>query len=320
MRVYPGGHADNSVRLISADTAKTLEIARWHCAPVTCLATSRDSKYLVTGSRDATVLLWRIYRASTSYSVSTSRLSSDSSTTPTADNMTAKSPFDRRMNRIEGPIHVLRGHFGEISCCCISSDVGIVVSCSNSSDVLLHSIKRGRLIRRLVSVEAHAVCLSSDGIILAWNRSLKTLSTFNLNGILIARTNISISCTVGCMEVSADGQNALIGLNPSLDNNGGFPDSINLPKLATPGIECLNGNKHDTNEGNTLHMSLPSICFIDLYSLKVSIMSVFPQCQIYQKVIATSFFLSFEVQGYYIHLDSHTFSCLVKSGETNPCS
>ncbi|XP_019161040.1 PREDICTED: BEACH domain-containing protein C2-like isoform X1 [Ipomoea nil] len=267
--IITGGHADNSVRLISADTAKTLEIARWHCAPVTCLATSPDSKYLVTGSRDATVLLWRIYRASTSYSVSTSRVSSDSSTTPTADNMTAKSPFDRRRHRIEGPIHVLRGHFGEISCCCISTDVGIVVSCSNSSDVLLHSIKKGRLVRRLVSVEAHAVCLSSNGIILAWNRSLKTLSTFNLNGILIARTNLSISCTVGCMEVSADGQNALIGLNPSLNDNDGFPDSIKSPKFATPGIECFNDDKHDTNEGNTLDISLPSICFIDLYSLKV---------------------------------------------------
>ncbi|KAA8515956.1 hypothetical protein F0562_019135 [Nyssa sinensis] len=163
-----GGYVDNSVRLISSDGAKTLETARGHCAPVTCLALSPDSNYLVTGSRDTTVLLWRIHRASTSHSSSVSEPSTGSGTpTSTSSNTMANiSIVKSRRCRIEGPIHVLRGHLGEIICCCVSSDLGIVVSCSNSLDVLLHSIRRGRLIRRLVGVEAHAVGLSSDGIIM----------------------------------------------------------------------------------------------------------------------------------------------------------
>nr|GMD65017.1 BEACH domain-containing protein C2 [Ipomoea batatas] len=257
--IITGGHVDNSVRLISADTAKTLEIARAHCAPVTCLATSPDSNYLVTGSCDAVVLLWRLHKVSTSQAPNVS--DSTGSSTP-AGNMTANTSMERRRHRIEGPIHVLRGHLGEISCCCINSDLGIVVSCSNSSDVLLHSIRRGRLIRRLVGVEAHMVCLSSDGVVMAWNRDLKTLSTFTLNGILIARTCFPTS-NVGCMEVSADGQNALVGLNPSLDYDGRFSDNDKNLKLS--GAEDLG----DANDGHRLGIPLPSICFVDIYSLKV---------------------------------------------------
>lgn len=265
MSLYPGGHVDNSVRLISADTAKTLEIARAHCAPVTCLATSPDSNYLVTGSCDAVVLLWRLHKVSTSQAPNVS--DSTGSSTP-AGNMTANTSMERRRHRIEGPIHVLRGHLGEISCCCINSDLGIVVSCSNSSDVLLHSIRRGRLIRRLVGVEAHMVCLSSDGVVMAWNRDLKTLSTFTLNGILIARTCFPTS-NVGCMEVSADGQNALVGLNPSLDYDGRFSDNDKNLKLS--GAEDLG----DANDGHRLGIPLPSICFVDIYSLKVWIKCLF---------------------------------------------
>ncbi|VFQ75698.1 unnamed protein product [Cuscuta campestris] len=261
--IITGGHVDNSIRLISADTAKTLEIARGHCAPVTCLATSPDSNYLVTGSRDSVVLLWRIHNVSASHTSNVSSDSSTSSSTPTG-NMTVRNYMERR-HRIEGPIHVLRGHLGEISCCYANSDLGIAISCSNSSDVLLHSIRRGRLIRKLVGVEAHIVCLSSDGVIIAWNKDFKTLSTFTLNGILIARTYFPVSSDVGCMDVSADGQKAIIGLNPSLDYDK-FSDSNRNLKSTRGGTED-HGDSND--DEHRLDISLPSICFLDIYSLKV---------------------------------------------------
>lgn len=252
--IITGGHVDNSVRLVSPDGAKTLEIARGHCSLVTCLALSPDSNYLVTGSRDATVLLWRVHRASTSRSTSMSELSSSSGTpNSTSNNTTANALADKsRRRRIEGPIHVLRGHLGEIISCYVSSDLGVVVSCSNSSDVLIHSVTRGRLIRRLVGVEAHMVCLSSDGIVILWNKSLHTLSTYTLNGTLVARAQIPLSSSISCMAVSADGQSALIGLNPCLENDG-----------------YLDFESNRTTEVNTLDVPPPSICFIDLHTLKV---------------------------------------------------
>lgn len=244
--IITGGHVDSSVRLVSPDGAKTLEIARGHCAPVTCLCLSPDSNYLVTGSRDATVLLWRIHRASGPHSSSQSEVSTGAVESSSASgNHTASILADKsRKRRFEGPVHVLRGHLGEILCCSVSSELGIVVSCSNSSDVLLHSIRRGRLIRRLVGVKANLVCLSSYGTIIAWDESLHTLSTFNLNGTLISKAQLPLSSTITSMVVSVDGRSAVVGLNSLQDEEYG-------------------------NSDNRINISTPSICFFDLHTLKV---------------------------------------------------
>lgn len=237
---------DNSVRLVSPDGAKTLEIARGHCAPVTCLSLSPDSHYLVTGSRDATVLLWRIHRASAAHSSSQSEVSTGSLESSSASgNYTASVLADKsRRRRFEGPVHVLRGHLGEILCCSVSSELGIVVSCSNSSDVLLHSIRRGRLIRRLIGVKANLVCLSSYGIIVAWDELLHSLSTFNLNGTLIAKAQLPLSSTITSIVVSVDGRSAVVGLNSCVEDE-------------------------DETSDSRLNISTPSICFFDLHTLKV---------------------------------------------------
>ncbi|GFY92428.1 WD-40 repeat family protein [Actinidia rufa] len=202
----------------------------------------KSSNYLGTGSGDTTVLLWRIHRASTSRLSSASELStgSGSSTSANSNSTIINSLADKsRRRRIEGPVHALRGHLGEIICCCVSSDLGIVVSSSNSSDVLLHSIRKGRLIRRMVGVEAHAVCLSSDGIIMAWNKSLHTLSTFTLNGTPTVKAQLPFSCSISCMESakSASGDD--------------------------------NAESYEMNEDNRLEIPSPSIYFLDLHTLKV---------------------------------------------------
>lgn len=236
---------DNSIRLVSSDDAKTLEIARGHSAPVTCLSLSTDGNYLITGSRDSTLLLWRVHRASTLRS-STLRSSSsmpELSTgsevqNPSSSNSTASSLADKsRRCCFEGPIRVLRGHLCEINCCSVSSDLGIVVSCSNSSDVLVHLMKSGRLIRRLEGVRADLVSLSPNGIIVTWNELLHTLSTYTLNGILIASVELTSSSTITCIEVSFDGQSALIGLSSCMDD-GGCDDSNGLD-ISTPSVSIF---------------------------------------------------------------------------------
>ncbi|KAJ7962251.1 BEACH domain-containing protein C2 [Quillaja saponaria] len=267
--IITGGHADNSIRLISSDGAKTLEIAYGHCAPVTCLGLSLDSNYLVTGSRDTTVLLWRIHRAFTSRS-SFSEPSTGTGTPSSASNSTSPSVLAEKNRRhcIEGPIHVLRGHRGEILCCCVSSDLGIVVSCSRSSDVLLHSIRRGRMIRRLIGVNAQSVCLSSEGLVMAWNETQHTISTFTLNGLLITRVQLPSSCSISCMEISADGRSALIGVNSSLENDGACSNNWDL-KSKKPGIEDPDFVSEESEQSNRLDVPSPSVCFLDSHTLQV---------------------------------------------------
>ncbi|KAG4119536.1 hypothetical protein ERO13_D11G087000v2 [Gossypium hirsutum] len=268
--IITGGHADNSIKLLSSDGAKTIEMAFGHSAPVTCLALSPDSNYLVTGSRDSTVILWRIHRAFTSRPSSTSEPTAGTGTpTSTSSGTLANTLADKsRKHRIEGPIYVLRGHQREILCCCVSSDLGVAVSCSHSSDVLLHSIRRGRLMRRFAGVEADAVCLSSEGVILTWNQSQHTLSTFTLNGVLVARAQLPSLGGVSCMEISVDGENALIGMNSSLGNNGVSNSNQDL-SLKKPVADNLDLESEETNKSNKLDIPSPSICFLNLHTLKV---------------------------------------------------
>ncbi|KAK8635516.1 hypothetical protein V6N13_004250 [Hibiscus sabdariffa] len=256
--VITGGHVDNSIKLLSSDGAKTIETAFGHCAPVTCLALSPDSNYLVTGSRDTTVLLWRIHRVSISGSSSTSEATADTGTSTSASVLANTVAEQNRKHRIEGPIHVLRGHHNEILCCCINSDLGIVVSCALSSDVLLHTIRKGRLLRRFAGVEADAVCLSPEGIILTWNQSQRALRTFTLNGIPVATAKTPSLGGVNCMEISVDGNSALIGMNSSSDNDGADNDNRKVDDLDL-----------ESEETNELDVPLPSICFLDLHTLQV---------------------------------------------------
>ncbi|KAL5727846.1 BEACH domain-containing protein C2 [Ranunculus cassubicifolius] len=231
--IITGGHADNSVKLVSSDGAKTIETAQAHCGPVTCL--SLDSQYLVTGSQDTTVILWRIHRTSSSSTTSTS----------TSSEFSGEVSHRRR---IEGPVHVLRGHLREIVCCSVNSDLGIVASCSFTSGVLLHSVKRGRLIRRILSgVDAHLVSLSSQGVILTWNKFEQKLSTFTTNGVPIATANLSLPGTISCIEISVDGENALIGTS-TFSENCGIYNNIDEKRV---------------------DISAPAISFLDLHSLKV---------------------------------------------------
>ncbi|PPD78207.1 hypothetical protein GOBAR_DD24853 [Gossypium barbadense] len=289
-----GGHADNSIKLLSSDGAKTIEMAFGHSAPVTCLALSPDSNYLVTGSRDSTVILWRIHRAFTSRPSRTSEPTAGTGTpTSTSSGTLANTLADKsRKHRIEGPIYVLRGHQREILCCCVSSDQGVAVSCSHSSDVLLHSIRRGRLMRRFAGVEADAVCLSSEGVILTWNQSQHTLSTFTLNGVLVARAQLPSLGGVSCMEISVDGENALIGMNSSLGNNGVSNSNQDL-SLKKPVADNLDLESEETNKSNKLDIPSPSICFLNLHTLKLNINFV-PRCHLYNGALGR---LNFSVSG-----------------------
>ncbi|KAL0714917.1 hypothetical protein Bca4012_021896 [Brassica carinata] len=239
--VITGGHMDNSIKLVSSDGAKTLETAFGHCGPITCLALSSDSNFLVTGSRDTTILLWRLHKGVSSQTSETEQNKS-SETVPSSTSNTKK-------RRIEGPIQVLHGHLREIICCSVSSEQGIVVSSSESPDVLVHSVRNGRLIRRLVGVKAHALCVSSDGVIVVWSRQENTITTFTINGALIAKARLPSSCSISCMELSMDGQSAVISVNS-------FSDTVE------------EDSSSGANEIDKLNIPSPSVCFLNLYTLK----------------------------------------------------
>jgi WD40 repeat protein len=215
-----GGHADNSLKVIATDDAHALETALGHCAPITCLGLSPDGSTLVTGSKDATVILWHILSAANSgVASSTSDTASvveaaaavrSTGATEAAEANASMVEFRRR--HVEGPVYVLRGHVDEVICCCVNHELDLVVSSSRSRGVLLHSIARGRFLRRLPVDRADLVALSSEGIIVIFNRFSRVLQTFTENGHLVASKLLpSWEGTISSLVVSRDGLHAVIG-------------------------------------------------------------------------------------------------------------
>ncbi|GJP46458.1 hypothetical protein CLOM_g5742 [Closterium sp. NIES-68] len=55
-----GGHWDNAIHSTSVADAATVQALQQHSDLVTCLSVSKDGYWLATGSRDTTVMIWRI--------------------------------------------------------------------------------------------------------------------------------------------------------------------------------------------------------------------------------------------------------------------
>jgi len=135
--------------------------------------------------------------------------------------------------------------------------------------VLLHSVRRGRLLRRLDVGEANAVCLSSQGVVLTWNKSQKRISTFTVNGLPIATTILSpLPGTISCIEISVDGENALIGTSSFSDDvqKDNCSCSTNLEQDKTQSGTDPFANE---NSENKIAIPVPSIFFLSLHTLQV---------------------------------------------------
>lgn len=214
-----GGHADNLLKVIATESALVVETASGHCAPITCLGLSPDGRTLVTGSKDSTAILWHILGSSTN-----ARLLTDPTSVVEAAGVIAPSlatndsgeasmsMIDFRRRHVEGPMFVLRGHVDELICCCVNNDLDLVVSSSRSRGVLLHSISRGRFLRRLPVDRADVLALSPEGIILVFNKFSRVLQTFTVNGILVASKLLpSWEGSISSLIISRDGLHAVIG-------------------------------------------------------------------------------------------------------------
>lgn len=117
-------------------------------------------------------------------------------------------------------------------------------------------------------MEAHAICLSPDGIIMTWNQNSHILNTFTLNGILISSALLPFSSSISCMEISVSGESALIGINSSSENEAAYTNSRDL-RFSNPESEDLGTESDETRKNDILDISTPSICFLNLHELKV---------------------------------------------------
>ncbi|XP_057206773.1 neurobeachin isoform X2 [Triplophysa rosa] len=185
------GFWDKSFRVYSSDTGKLTQIVFGHWDVVTCLARSESyiggDCYVVSGSRDATLLLW--YWSGRHHIIGDNPNNSD----------------------YPAPRAVLTGHDYEVVCVSVCAELGIVISGAKEGPCLVHTIT-GDLLRALEGpdncVLPRLISVSSEGhCIIYYDRG--QFCNFSINGKLLAQMEINDSTRA--LLLSSDGQNLVSG-------------------------------------------------------------------------------------------------------------
>uniref|UniRef100_A0A3P8W186 Neurobeachin n=1 Tax=Cynoglossus semilaevis TaxID=244447 RepID=A0A3P8W186_CYNSE len=185
------GFWDKSFRVYSTETGKLTQIVFGHWDVVTCLARSESyiggDCYIVSGSRDATLLLW--YWSGRHHIIGDNPNNSD----------------------YPAPRAVLTGHDHEVVCVSVCAELGLVISGAKEGPCLVHTIT-GDLLRALEGPELclhpRLISVSSEGhCIIYYERG--HFCNFSINGKLLAQMEVNDSSRA--ILLSSDGQNLVTG-------------------------------------------------------------------------------------------------------------
>ncbi|XP_032357931.1 neurobeachin isoform X3 [Etheostoma spectabile] len=185
------GFWDKSFRVYSSETGKLTQIVFGHWDVVTCLARSESyiggDCYIVSGSRDATLLLW--YWSGRHHIIGDNPNNSD----------------------YPAPRAVLTGHDQEVVCVSVCAELGLVISGAKEGPCLVHTIT-GDLLRALEGPEHYRcprlISVSSEGhCIINYERGC--FCNFSINGKLLAQMEVNDSTRA--ILLSSDGHNLVTG-------------------------------------------------------------------------------------------------------------
>ncbi|KAI8797894.1 neurobeachin, partial [Biomphalaria glabrata] len=191
--LFASGFWDKSFRIYLLDTARIVQVVFGHFDVVTCLARSEcnisQDCYLVTGSKDCTVMVWMF---------------SAKSQAILGDNNNVEMPTPRT---------VLTGHQSEITCVATIAELGLVVSGSKDGPSLVHSLT-GDLLH---SLEPPSTCHSPR--LITVSREAFILLTYDSGNICMFSINGKLlhfmehKDYIQSLILSRDGQYLLLGGN-----------------------------------------------------------------------------------------------------------
>ncbi|KAM6971940.1 LOW QUALITY PROTEIN: lipopolysaccharide-responsive and beige-like anchor protein [Aplochiton taeniatus] len=184
------GFWDKSFRVYSTDTGKLTQIVFGHRDVVTCLARSESyiggDCYVLSGSRDATLLLW--YWNGKNSSIGEN---------PGTEFVT--------------PRAILTGHDCEVTCASVCAELGLVISGSKEGPCLIHSMN-GDLLRTLEGPEGctrpRLVQSSTEGHCMVYYDK-GHFCLFSVNGKMLG--HMQVEENIKAMQLSRDGQYLLTG-------------------------------------------------------------------------------------------------------------
>ncbi|XP_026059548.1 lipopolysaccharide-responsive and beige-like anchor protein isoform X2 [Carassius auratus] len=184
------GFWDKSFRIYSTDTGKLTQIVFGHLDVVTCLARSESyiggDCYVLSGSRDATLLLWYW-------------------------NGKHSSIGENPGTEFVTPRAILTGHDCEVTCASVCAELGLVISGCREGPCLVHSMN-GDLLRTLEGpdgcVRPRLVLSSTEGhCVIYYDKG--RFCVFSINGKLLG--HMEVEDNIKAMLLSKDGQYLLSG-------------------------------------------------------------------------------------------------------------
>uniref|UniRef100_A0A8C6XHA1 LPS responsive beige-like anchor protein n=1 Tax=Naja naja TaxID=35670 RepID=A0A8C6XHA1_NAJNA len=186
------GFWDKSFRVYSTDTGKLMQVVFGHWDVVTCLGRSESyiggNCYILSGSRDATLLLWY-------WNGKTNSIGDNTNDFP----------------NLATPRAILTGHDYEITCAAICAELGVVISGSKEGSCLIHSMN-GDLLRTLEApencVKAKLIQASREGHCVIYYDN-GHFCVFSVNGKL--HSTMETDDNIRAIQLSRDGQYLLTG-------------------------------------------------------------------------------------------------------------
>ncbi|KAI5607332.1 lipopolysaccharide-responsive and beige-like anchor protein isoform X7 [Silurus asotus] len=184
--LFIAGFWDKSFRIYNTDTGKLVQIVFGHRDVVTCVFRSESyiggDCYVLSGSRDATLLLW--YWSGKHCCIGDTH------------------------SEFVTPRAILTGHACEVTCASVCAELGVVISGSKDGPCLLHSVS-GELLRVFESSEKPMLMqASSEGHCVIYHSS-GHVCVYSINGKLLRDTHIEDN--IKAMLLSKDGQYLLCG-------------------------------------------------------------------------------------------------------------
>uniref|UniRef100_A0A4W3I384 Neurobeachin n=1 Tax=Callorhinchus milii TaxID=7868 RepID=A0A4W3I384_CALMI len=184
------GFWDKSFRVYSTDTGKLTQVVFGHWDVVTCLARSESyiggDCYVLSGSRDATLLLW--YWNGKNHSIG-----------------------ENTNTEYAAPRAILTGHDCEISCAAVCAELGLVISGSKEGPCLIHTMN-GDLLKALERTQdclhPRLIQLSTEGHCVIYYEKGQ-FCVFSVNGKLLVKMETEDSTKA--MLLSRDGQYLITG-------------------------------------------------------------------------------------------------------------
>uniref|UniRef100_A0A8C5N2A9 Neurobeachin like 1 n=1 Tax=Leptobrachium leishanense TaxID=445787 RepID=A0A8C5N2A9_9ANUR len=225
--LFSGGHWDNSIRVTSLTKGKVIGQHIRHMDIVTCLSTDYCGIHLISGSRDATCMIWQIGQPGVI---------------------------------IAKPVQILYGHTDEISSVGINTELDIAVSGAKDRTVIVHTIRRGQYMRTLRPPSDSSLVTTIPCLALSWDghivihssiegkgtlKNKNALHLYSVNGKYLGSESLNEQITDMCVS----GENIVLGSRQgflSIKNLYSLSLSIAPLAMRVP-INCVSVTKESSH-------------------------------------------------------------------------